>query len=568
MSSLLHHYLAGPVTASSCTVIFIMPGDIMSDALTPGAQRALDRAGERARLRGAGTVEPIDLFAALLDESESRAADLLARFGIDARSARDAIGLAYREVQRGPAAQAEQRIGVFGDDPAVPLSHSAAIREVMLDAKTQARGASRTGPVGTEHLLAGLIADTSPAAVALQAAGFELDELRNHLSKEIEAHQAPIVPVGEMAPLDLSDPVRDVDIGRILDASANRASEGLRVVEDYVRFVLEDPGLSRRLKEVRHRLAGALKGFDSDLLIGSRDTREDVGTHIMTPSEQVRENPRAVLRANFKRTGEALRTLEEYGKLVDVWLAGRFEVLRYDVYTLEKLTLTAMHAYRSLGDARLMVLVGGLPTLGDLTWIVGEALSGGADVIQLREKGVPDRELLLRAREVRILTAQANARFILNDRPDLARLAGADGVHLGQEDVTVRDARRIVGPNLIIGVSTHNRDQLDAAIVSGASYLGVGPVFPSITKEFSEPELAGLAFVQAVSESTNLPYFAIGGITEENLPRVLDAGATRIAVSAAVVKADRPRRATARLKAKLEGRDADAEQGEARDDEG
>ena len=93
-----------------------------------------------------------------------------------------------------------------------------------------------------------------------------------------------------------------------------------------------------------------------DLLLGSRDTREDVGTHIMTPSEQIRENPRAVLAANFKRIAEALRSLEEYSKLIDVWLAGRFEVLRYDVYTLEKLTMTAVAAHRGLGDARLMVL--------------------------------------------------------------------------------------------------------------------------------------------------------------------------------------------------------------------
>jgi thiamine-phosphate pyrophosphorylase len=350
-----------------------------------------------------------------------------------------------------------------------------------------------------------------------------------------------------------------VDLGRIIDASANRAREGLRVAEDYVRFVLDDPGLTRRLKEVRHRLAAALQGFDQDLLIASRDTRDDVGTHIMTPSEQIRENPRAVLTANFKRVAEALRTLEEYGKLIDVWLAGRFEVLRYDVYTLEKLTLTAVHAYRALGEARLMVLVGGLPTFGDLTWVVGEALAGGADVIQLREKDICDRELLRRAREVRILTAQARARFILNDRPDLARLAGADGVHLGQDDVSIRDARRIVGPSLLIGISTHNGTQLDAAVLNGAGYLGVGPVFPSATKEFSEPELAGLAFVQATAETTNIPWFAIGGITESNVDRILQAGATRIAVSAAVVRASRPRRAAARLKAKLEGREQDAE---------
>src|SRR5205823_2680849 len=150
------------------------------------------------------------------------------------------------------------------------------------------------------------------------------------------------------------------------------------------------------------------------------------------------ENPRAVLAANFRRTAEALRSLEEYTKLTSVWLAGRFEILRYDVYILEKLVLTAVGSYHAMGAARLMVLVGGLPTLGDLTWIVGEALAGGADVIQLREKGLPDREWLRRAREVRTLTARARARFLLNDRPDLARLAGADGVQLGQEDVTIR----------------------------------------------------------------------------------------------------------------------------------
>ncbi|MGZ3385246.1 MAG: thiamine phosphate synthase, partial [Isosphaeraceae bacterium] len=439
----------------------------------------------------------------------------------------------------------------------VPLPHAAALRAVLLDATMQAKALDRGLHVGTEHLLAGLMAESSSAAQRLLADGLELEGLRSHLSEQLLAQSAPMPALEEIPPLDLYDPAQAVDIGRILDASANRAREGLRVVEDYARFVLDDPGLTRRLKEVRHHLAEALRGFDPDLLIGARDTREDVGTHIMTPSEQVRENPRAVLSANFKRIAEALRTLEEYGKLVDVWLSGRFEVLRYDVYTLEKLTLTAVHAYRALGEAKLMVLVGGLPTLGDLIWIVGEALAGGADIIELREKNLADRELLSRAREVRILTAQAKARFILNDRPDLARLAGADGVHVGQDDLSIRDTRRIVGPNLLIGVSTHDRAQLDAAILAGAGYVGVGPVFPSATKEFSEPELAGLAFVQAAAETTNIPWFAIGGITEENVERVLAAGAARIAVSAAVVRAERPRRAATRLKARLEGRAPD-----------
>ena len=279
----------------------------------------------------------------------------------------------------------------------------------------------------------------------------------------------------------------------------------------------------------------------------------------MTISEMVRENPRAVLAANFKRIAEALRSLEEYSKLVNVWLAGRFEVLRYDIYTVEKMTMTAVAAHRSLGDARLMVLVGGLPTFGDLTWVVEEAIAGGADVIQYREKGVPDRELLRRAREVRILTARARIPLIMNDRADLARLAGCDGVHLGQEDVSVRDARRVLNSASHVGVSTHDREQLDAAVLAGASYLGVGPVFPSPTKEFSEPELAGLAYVRLAAEATALPWFAIGGIHAENVDRVLEAGATRVAVSGAVVQAQSPRRAVSRLKARLAGLDLDAE---------
>jgi thiamine-phosphate pyrophosphorylase len=184
---------------------------------------------------------------------------------------------------------------------------------------------------------------------------------------------------------------------------------------------------------------------------------------------------------------------------------------------------------------------------------VGEALAGGADIIQLREKGLHDREVLRRARELRILTAQARVPLILNDRVDLARLASSDGVQLGQTDLSVRDARRIMGATALIGVSTHDREQLDAGILSGASYLGVGPVFPSPTKEFSEPELAGLAYVRLAAESTALPWFAIGGINEENVERVIEAGATRIAVSAAVIRASQPRRAVARLKAILSG---------------
>ena len=511
----------------------------MFESFTAGALRALRRAEARARARSAESVELADLAAALADESESRASVLLEEFGLAPGRLLDALGV---EVEPPPDDE---------DGSSAPVPMSADTRAAMGDASTRAKALNRNQPVGTEHLLAALLAAEGAIARSLGEAGLAVEALLEELAGSEAVESGPIPLAGDIAPLDLVEPGQAVDLARILDASANRAREGLRVVEDYVRFALDDPLLTRRIKEVRHRLAEAVRGLDLERLLASRDTTGDVGTHIMTASEQARENPRAVLIANFKRTAEALRSLEEYGKLVDVWLSGRFEVLRYDVYTLEKLTLTALASHKGLGDVNLMVLVGGLPTFGDLTWIVGEALAGGAGAIQLREKGLPDRELLTRAREVRILTAQARALFVMNDRPDLARLAGADAVHLGQEDVAIRDARRVVGPGMLVGVSTHDRQQLEKAVLEGAGYLGVGPVFAGPTKAFDD--LAGLDYVGQAAEVSNLPWFAIGGITEENLDGVLEAGARRVAVSSAVVRAEFPRKAAAALRARLDG---------------
>lgn len=509
----------------------------MLDAFTPAARRAIDRAGAWTRGRGSLLVGPADLLAALAEDIEGRAAAILLEHGAELGRIAPLLGL-----DEGPAADPGE-----GDEP---TAFAAELRLLFADAATIARAYDRTQETGTEHLLAALIQGDGPFRERLAGAGLRVDEVDRRFRSEEVAQDSPIPLAVDLGALELTEPGETADLGRILDASGNRAREGLRVVEDYVRFALNDPGLTRRLKDIRHRFTEALGGLDPGWLGASRDTPGDVGTHIMTAAEQRRENPRAVLLANFKRVGEALRSLEEFAKLVDVWVSGRFEILRYDVYVVEKLVLTALASRRTFGDARLYVLVGGLPTLGDLTWVVEEALAGGAQAIQLREKGMPDRTLLSWAREVRILTARAGARFVMNDRPDLAVLAGADAVHLGQDDVAVRDARRVIGPTMKIGVSTHGPEQLDAALLAGANYLGVGPVFASGTKDFDD--FAGLGYVRKAAEATNLPWFAIGGITEENLDEVLEAGATRVAVSGAVVRAERPRLAAQRLRERLD----------------
>jgi thiamine-phosphate pyrophosphorylase len=139
--------------------------------------------------------------------------------------------------------------------------------------------------------------------------------------------------------------------------------------------------------------------------------------------------------------------------------------------------------------------------------------------------------------------------LIVNDRPDLAVLAQADGVHVGQEELSVKDARSIVGPDLLIGVSTHSIEQARQAALDGANYIGVGPTFPSTTKQFDR--FPGLELLRTVAAEITLPAFAIGGVTRNNLAEVKSSGFRRIAVSGAILEADDPIDATKKLKAEL-----------------
>jgi thiamine-phosphate pyrophosphorylase len=138
----------------------------------------------------------------------------------------------------------------------------------------------------------------------------------------------------------------------------------------------------------------------------------------------------------------------------------------------------------------------------------------------------------------------------VNDRADVAAIVGADGVHLGQEDLSVKDARAVVGTRTLVGVSTHNITQARAAVLDGANYLGAGPTFPSRTKAFDD--FAGLEYLRQAAAEIQLPTFAIGGITAENLPEVIAAGLSRVAVGAAVTEAAEPGVAARKLLVMLE----------------
>ena len=257
------------------------------------------------------------------------------------------------------------------------------------------------------------------------------------------------------------------------------------MIEEYVRFALEDPQLTADYKQLRHDLAATLAAIPERSRLLSRDTPGDVGTRIGVADEYRRSDVREVALASHKRLEQSLRCLEEYVKPLQPDVAPHFEALRYRAYTLARRLYMMDHSQSQLAQRRLYVLVEGTSSVDTLAALGKVLVEAGADILQLREKSLGDRELLARARVLRQLTRDAARLLIINDRPDLARLADADGVHLGQDDLPVREARAIVGPDRLIGVSTHCMAQAQQAVADGADYIGCGPTFPSTTKQFA-----------------------------------------------------------------------------------
>lgn len=332
---------------------------------------------------------------------------------------------------------------------------------------------------------------------------------------------------------------------RIIDAAANRAGEGLRVIEDYLRFVLDDRHLTERCKTLRHDLTAALAPISNSDRNTSREASRDVGAEVTTPAEQSREDVTHVVVASFKRLEQSLRSLEEYTKLFDPAIAAELERLRFRTYTLERAVDITRCSIQRLDTCRLYVLIGAQETPEQFEALAQSLIAGSAGAIQLRDKHLTDDKLLQRARLLRRMTRDSDTLFFVNDRPDIAVLAGADGVHVGQDELSVKDARTIVGPRPLIGVSTHTIEQARGAVLDGANYIGCGPTFPSRTKQFDD--FPGVDFLQQVAAEIRLPAFAIGGISPENLPQVRAAGFNRVAVSAAVTGHDDPGQAARQL---------------------
>lgn len=331
---------------------------------------------------------------------------------------------------------------------------------------------------------------------------------------------------------------------RIIDANANRAREALRVMEDACRFVLNDASLAEPIKRLRHDLAQAVGGLGG--IEANRDTPGDVGTSIKTEQESSRQSVADVALAAGKRLSEALRTIEEYGKtLADPAFAASIERLRYQGYDIEHRLNLAMGSGRARQWRLCVLITQSLCRDGDWLGVARAVIAGGGDCIQLREKSLEAGELLGRSRELVALCRPQGVSVIINDRPDIALLSGADGVHLGQTDLPCTEVRRLVGRQLIVGVSTSCIEQAQQAMRDGADYCGVGPMFPTTTKH--KDVIVGPAYLRQYVQWNKLPHLAIGGIGEGNIGQLVDAGVRGIAVSSAVCAAKDPQAVTRSL---------------------
>ncbi len=539
-------------------------------SLTAAAQRAITRAEALVRAWAHAELLPAHLlWALLLDESE--AFELLNDAGLtlDELKLSDIWNGQYpaeldaataREDEPDLAATSGELQGEQDDDVARALADAvtAALSEavgessrpkespewqrILLSARGAAARGSNPPEVSTTHLLTSLIDEPTSVAELLDRFG-----IRGSLDSRTPSDAAAVAtPVDVSFEIDWNaDRVDRTATWRILDASANRLREGLRVVEDYVRFILDDAHLSCLIKNCRHRLRTILEPLSQHQLIASRDTQGDVGTTIQTAAERTRGTPRSVAVASLKRAQEATRTLEEYSKLldhssgVDTSMSIQLESLRYDLYTLEKAILTTAASQQTLAERRLYLLLTAELCRGDYETTLRDAISGGVGIVQFREKTLPDRDLLALACRVRDITRETDTLLIMNDRPDLAVLCDADGIHVGQEELSVRSVRKIAGSDRLVGVSAHSIEQARQAVLDGADYLGVGPVFPSQTKSFDD--FAGLDLVRNAADEISLPWYPIGGITATNVSQVIAAGATRAAVCGAILSADSPR---------------------------
>lgn len=286
---------------------------------------------------------------------------------------------------------------------------------------------------------------------------------------------------------------------QVLDANINRVSEGLRVIEEYTRFVWKEKDLTQQLAQLRKRINAALP--QSNALLHIRDIEKDMRAKEV-PSE--RKSLKDLLIANFKRVQEGLRVLEEYtGNAI-------FNECRYDAYQLEKQVVLPLVKHSTLK---------GIYLISSDVDVLKKGVEWGVPLIQLRDKYASKEEIYNKSKAAMALTKGTSTKFIVNDFLDIALLLDADGLHTGQDDLDIRLLRSLLGDHKVLGRTTHTLEQGVAAQHQGADYVSVGPLWETPSKP-GRPGI-GFDYLSKASESLTIPYVAIGGIDKTRIEQVM-----------------------------------------------
>jgi len=341
---------------------------------------------------------------------------------------------------------------------------------------------------------------------------------------------------------------------RIIDANLNRIGEGLRILEDLARLVLNDTTLTQQLKTMRHEILRSDWSFHQQLL-QARNSEGDIGINIEVPGEEKqRELPTTVV-ANSKRVQESLRVMEELSKIPGTIPESdpeKFKQARFNLYTIEQTLLSKLLRQDKIKHMPGLYVIIDTQVLEGRSHIetASQAIRGGAKTIQLRDKLSSKKELLPIAQQLKNLCTEHKILFIINDYLDLALAVDADGVHLGQDDLPIPIARKLLPIDKILGCSTTAVNQAITAETEGADYIAVGSIYPTSSKETAK--VVGLERLCQIRQAVTLPLVAIGGITKDNAAEVMAAGADSVAVISAILQAESPEDAARQIAGRLE----------------
>ena len=330
---------------------------------------------------------------------------------------------------------------------------------------------------------------------------------------------------------------------QIIDANFNRIREGLRVVEDGIRFYLENEELFKKVKNFRHKFINeVLKNFRLEILRTERDIYRDKGKNYDISGK---ENIKKLIEKNCLRIEEGLRVIEEYSKCLKSSLSKSFHNLRFEFYEIEKQIITLI-SRKEIPIPSVYVILN-LRDNQDIMGFAESIVEGKPDIIQLRYKGENTKYFLNIAKKLKKIIPDEII-FIINDRVDICLLSEADGVHLGEKDISVEDARKLL-PDKIIGVSTNSLKEVERYLNKDIDYLAVGAIYPSPTKK--DRKTTGPEIIKEIKKKFTIPIVAIGGINKENVCKVIKNGADCVAFISAIEKAENAEEYLKQIKRKV-----------------